>query len=135
MSKTGYVLAALVGSLMITSASAQDSLVQYVENACATEIENFCSNVTPGEGRLLLCFAAHEDKISERCQYALYQASSALEQATAALSYLARSCRSDIETLCPETQPGDGRILECLQRQEEQVSDTCKDAVSDVSGS
>ena len=134
MKKTGIVLAALVGSLVMATASAQDSLVQYVENACAAEIDNFCSNVTRGDGRLLLCFAAHEDKISERCQYALYQASSALEQATAALSYLARSCRTDIETLCPETQPGDGRILECLERQEEKVSDTCKDAVSDVTG-
>ena len=82
----------------------------------------------------MMCFGAHEDQLSERCQYALYQAASALEQAVAAIGYLARSCRTDIETLCPETVPGDGRILECLDANAEKVSDTCKDAVSDVTG-
>ena len=127
-----FLLAAIAGTVFSTTASAQDSLVEYVQNSCKSEIENFCSTVNPGDGRLVLCFAAHEDQLSERCEYALYQASHALEQAVAAISYVARSCRDDIVKLCPETTPGDGRILECLDGQSDKVSQVCKDAVEDV---
>ena len=27
----------------------------------------FCGQVTPGEGRLVLCMMAHEDKVSNKC--------------------------------------------------------------------
>ena len=48
-------------------------------DACKPEIEAYCSQVTPGNGRLLHCVAAHEDKLSGQCEYALYQAASLLE--------------------------------------------------------
>ena len=127
-----YLLLTLLSSVFAGSASAQESLVDYVANSCKPELENFCSTVHPGNGRLMLCFAAHEDQLSERCEFALYQASAALEQAVAAIAYVGRACRADIETLCPETVPGDGRILECLGGKQEQVSEVCKNAVSDV---
>lgn len=127
-----YLLVAVVGSLFASTAGAQESLVTYVQNACKPELENFCSTVNPGNSRLMLCFAAHEDQLSERCEFALYQASAALEQAVAAIGYIGRACRADIQTLCPETTPGDGRILECLESKQEKVSQVCKDAVADV---
>jgi len=127
-----YLLSAAVGITFSSLAGAQESLVDYVVDSCATEIEDFCSTVNPGDGRMVLCFAAHGDQLSERCEFALYQASAALEQAIAAISYVGRSCRADIVALCPETTPGDGNILECLQSQADEVSQGCKDAVADV---
>ncbi len=126
------LLAAALGCIFFVSAYAQESLVSYVQNACKPELENFCSTVNPGNGRLMLCFAAHEDQLSERCEFALYQASAALEQAVAAIGYVGRACRADIQTLCPEATPGDGRILECLESKQDKVSEVCKNAVSDV---
>ena len=32
--------------------------------ACEYELTHFCSSVTPGEGRLMMCLGAHEDKVS-----------------------------------------------------------------------
>ena len=93
---------ALLGMLLAFSANAQQSLVDYVESSCKSELESFCSTVNPGNGRLMLCFAAHEDQLSERCEFALYQASAALEQAVAAIAYVGRACRGDIQTLCPK---------------------------------
>jgi hypothetical protein len=68
--------------------------------------------VSLGEGRLLACFYAHEDKLSGQCQYALYSASAQLEQAVSALDYLATQCRDDILKLCAEVQVGEGRVLD-----------------------
>ena len=36
-----------------------------IEGACREELRNFCSTVTPGEGRLCSCMQAHEDKLQQ----------------------------------------------------------------------
>jgi hypothetical protein len=103
-----------------------------VHTGCATEIETYCSQVTEGEGRLLACFYAHEDKLSGACQFALYDASAQLEHAVSALNYVAGQCEDDIEKLCASVQAGEGRLLECLGGQKEAVSAECSRAIGDV---
>ena len=43
--------------------------IQKLENSCGEDIKKFCSTVTPGEGRILFCMQAHEDKISPKCAF------------------------------------------------------------------
>ena len=121
-----FMLLGISGSVF-----AQDP-VATIETGCVAEIENYCSQVTIGEGRLLACFYAHEDKLSGQCQYALYTASAELEHAVSSLNYVAGQCQADIVKLCANVQAGEGRILECLDSQKETVSAQCKQAVADV---
>ena len=114
------------------NALAQESLVDHLISACEVDIENYCSQVTPGEGRLLHCMAAHEDKISGQCEYALYRAATLLEQLSMAIAYVARECEIEIETLCSDVLVGEGRILACLDAHEEKVGESCKKAVADT---
>lgn len=109
-----------------------EDIVSTIEKGCATEIESFCSQVTLGEGRMLACFYAHEDKLSGQCQYALYTASAQLEHAISALNYLAGQCQNDIQNLCANVQLGEGRVVECLQANAEVISAPCSQAMSDV---
>ena len=125
------LLTALMLTAMAGAALAQD-IVTTVEKGCAAEIENYCSQVTLGEGRLLACFYAHEDKLSGQCQYALYTASAQLEHAVSALNYVAGQCQNDIVTNCANVAAGEGRILECLEANSETVSGPCKAAIADV---
>jgi len=111
--------------------SAQD-IVSAVQKGCSAEIQDFCSQVTQGEGRLLACFYAHEDKLSGQCQYALYDASAQLERAVSALNYVAGQCEDDIVANCAEVQLGEGRVVECLNSNSESVSAACKQALADV---
>jgi len=110
---------------------AQD-IVSTVQTGCAAEIENYCSQVSLGEGRLLACFYAHEDKLSGQCQYALYSASAQLEHAISALNYVAGQCQNDIMKHCASVAAGEGRILDCLNANSESVSAACKTAIADV---
>lgn len=131
------ILSMLLGLVMLSgfgTASAQESLLEYVVNACEGDLEQYCSQVTPGEGRLLHCVAAHEDKLSGQCEYALYQAASLLEQLSVAIVYFAQSCQTEIETLCRDVEAGEGRILACLTENEAQVGDTCRKAIADTVG-
>lgn len=121
-----FMLLGLSGPVMA------EDIVSTVEKGCATEIESYCSQVTLGEGRLLACFYAHEDKLSGQCQYALYSASAQLEHAISALNYLAGQCQNDIQNLCANVQLGEGRVVECLKANAESVSAPCTQAMNDV---
>jgi hypothetical protein len=133
MKPTRIFLVALAVLLFgVTGANAEQGLVETVANGCKIEIEKYCSQVTPGQGRILACLYAHEDKLSAKCEYALYDAAVQLERAVAALSYVANECNADLEKYCESIEPGKGRLLDCLDKHEKQVSKRCKQAIKDV---
>jgi len=129
--KLSFLLALIAWTGISGNTLAQD-LVSEIDKGCSVEIKQFCSQVSPGQGRMLACFYAHEDKLSGKCQFALYDASAQLERAVSALNYLAGECEEDIMAHCADVKLGEGRVVECLQAQESTVSNDCKRAMIDV---
>jgi hypothetical protein len=127
-----FFVALAILLLGINSAIAQQDLVETVANGCKTELEKYCNQVTPGQGRVLACLYAYGDKLSSKCEYALYDAAVQLERAVAALSYVANECDADMEKYCASIAPGEGRLLECLEKHDKEVSGRCKQALKDV---
>jgi hypothetical protein len=133
MRRTGVGWLILGGVLLlVTPALAQETLLESVANGCKEELEKYCSRVTPGEGRVLACLYAHGDKLSGRCEYALYDAAVQLERAVNALVYAVNECSADLKKYCGGVQAGEGRLLQCLQKNDAQVSNRCKQARKDV---
>ena len=123
----------LMGVLLLaTSAFAEADLVSTVTEGCKKEIDYYCKMVTPGEGRILACLYAHSEKLSNRCEYALFDAAAQLERAVAAMTYIANECDDDLEKFCYLVQPGEVRLLQCLEKNIKKVSDRCKSALKDV---
>lgn len=118
--------------LPATGAVAQQDPVEAVLEACKPEIENFCSQVTPGDGRLLACFVAHEDKISGQCGWSLYQAMGAFDAFANAVAYVATACWDDIAEHCAEVEMGEGRVASCLLESQDKVAPECQQAMKDV---
>jgi hypothetical protein len=98
----------LLAILSVGSVSAQTDLgktiqeklkarVAKFESACARDIKKYCSTVTPGEGRLIYCMEAHEDKISVKCAFELEDAATNVQTAADALKE--RQCRARVESL------------------------------------
>ncbi|MGB6341876.1 MAG: cysteine rich repeat-containing protein, partial [Xanthobacteraceae bacterium] len=93
LSKLREILATAAVVLAITTAAnAQTQLqskfearlnaaLKKVQTACDEDLRKYCGAVTPGEGRLLLCLEAHEDKIGTKCDYSLFEASRNLDKA------------------------------------------------------
>ena len=129
-----FLIAAMIAITHTGPASAQDSLLEYMVESCRADLTQYCSQVTPGEGRLLHCVAAHEDKLSGQCQYALYQAASLLEQLTMAIGYVASSCETEIRTHCENVKIGEGRILACLEQNNAKLGASCKTALVETVG-
>lgn len=111
---------------------AQQDLLASVKDGCKKELDSFCKEVTPGEGRILACLYAYEDKLSARCEYALYDASAQLQHAVAALSYGANECKADLEKHCAKVETGEGRLVACLKKNEKDLTARCKTAMKDI---
>lgn len=125
---------ALLASLLAFSlpATAVEDLVESVATGCEQELSSFCKDVTPGEGRILACLYAHADKVSSRCEYAVYDAAAQLERAVSALTFVANECDEDIDKICASVEQGEGRILTCLKKNEDKVTKRCNQAMKDI---
>ena len=125
---------AILGILVFSgvASAAEKGIVETFTEGCKADIEKHCKDVKPGEGRVLACLFAYQDKLSGKCEYALYDAAARLERAVAALSYVAKECEADLAANCSGVQPGQGRLLQCLEQNEAKVSQRCKGALKDV---
>ena len=45
---------------------------------------------------------------------------------------LAQACHTDVQTHCPNIQPGEGKIMQCMKKYRSQISDGCKAAMKDA---
>jgi hypothetical protein len=133
MQRALFIIGVMVMSFgVVGNLSAQETLLESIATGCKTELESYCKSVTPGEGRVLACLYAYQDKLSGKCEYALYNAAVRLERAVAALTYVANECEADVAANCGGVKAGEGRLLQCLEKNEAKVSQRCKDALKDV---
>lgn len=119
-------------NVMERAAAKAEAAIGKIKNACAGDIDSFCSKVTPGEGRMALCMMAHEDKISDRCFGALFDVADALDLALGNLARAADVCEADIDRLCGEVREGEGRIGQCLVDNKAKLSTPCRAEVTSM---
>ena len=125
---------AVLGILVFSgvAVSAEKGIIETFTEGCKADIEKYCKDVKPGDGRVLACLYANSEKISPRCEYAMYDSASQLERALTALTYVANECRDDLKANCQNIEPGEGRLLTCLEKNDAKVSSRCKQALKDV---
>ncbi len=68
--------------LAATAASAQTDPKAAVEMACKADVARLCSNVQPGDKRIVECLKANRAQVSVGCKRALYQAYKAKQAAS-----------------------------------------------------
>jgi hypothetical protein len=116
----------------VPAEAAVEGVIETVATGCEKELAAYCQGVTPGDGRILACLYAHEDKLSGQCEYALFDAAAQLERAVAALAYLVNECGDDLDNYCAGVAAGEGRLLDCLNKNEKKISSRCKQALKDT---
>ena len=106
--------------------------VAKLESACANDIKKYCRNVTPGEGRMIYCMQAYEDKISPKCVFELEETATSVLSAADALKDGVIACKAEITGVCGKTQPGQGRLAACLLANKSTASAGCADAIKKI---
>jgi hypothetical protein len=108
------------------------ALAAKVESSCADDIKKYCSTVTPGEGRIIYCMQAHEDKISPKCAYDLEEAATNVQTSIDNLKEAIVACKAEITGVCGNIVPGQGRIAACLIANKSVASKGCSEALQKI---
>lgn len=109
-----------------------EKVIAKVQASCAPDIKSFCSQVTPGEGRLMLCMMAHEDKISDKCFTTLVDVGDAVELTISSAKRAASVCEPEIDKLCADVEAGGGQIAQCLITNKAKLSGACSAEVAGI---
>jgi hypothetical protein len=118
-----------VGKTLLDKLTAR---VTKVESACAKDIKKYCRDVTPGEGRMIYCMQAHEDKISAKCAFELEETATNVQISADALKDAVIACKAEINGVCGKILPGNGRIAACLIENRSAASTGCAEAIRKV---
>lgn len=110
----GLLLLALA-AMHATRAAADDVL-----QPCQADVQKYCAQVKPGQGRMARCLKSHQADLSNACRTHLKTMFDHMLEAR-------QACQADAEKLCGDIRGGHGRIVACLRRHEQELSDSCKD--------
>ena len=120
------VLGLFAITLMLGAATTERLAAQSIFESCETDLKDFCSQVLPGNGRILACIYAHEDKVSESCDAAIEDQASLLDWFFESVRYVMDRCADDIQKHCAGTKFGEGRIFTCLVEKASSLTDECR---------
>ena len=109
-----------------------EAVLGKLKSACGADIGKFCSMVTPGEGRIMLCMMAHEDKISDKCFSTILDVGDAIELTVSSVKRAAIVCAPDINKHCGNVEAGEGMIAQCLVDNKAKLSSACRGEVTGV---
>jgi hypothetical protein len=115
----------------------QEKLVARIaklQSACARDIRKYCKAVTPGEGRVIYCLQAYEDKISSECTFELEDSLTKVQASADGLKGAIIACKAEIAGVCGKTVPGQGRVAACLLANKSTASKDCADAITAIEG-
>ena len=130
--RNGILFAAalfLAGSVF----TAQPIQAQGVLENCEEEIQALCSQVSPGDGRLISCMYAHENYLGESCANSIADFGDILDFVFSRIRGAMETCISDIEKHCADAEFGGGRMMSCLSEKASDITPECKTVVDDLS--
>lgn len=93
---------------------------QIVEVRCDAQVQEFCPDSLAGEERRR-CVMQRMRQFDSPCQQIARQR---IMRWKAADGYRL-ACAADVKRVCPTVEPGEGRILACLQEHEQDLSESC----------
>ena len=93
---------------------------------CRAEVKKLCGGVEPGSGRIRQCIQDNEGKLSPACRQKIQEKVSRMKEG---FHELRAACEGDVKRLCPNVEPGGGRIAGCLKEHRKEVSEGCARAM------
>ncbi len=102
------------------------STISQLKETCKSDLKKYCSDITPGEGRVAACLDSREDQLSSKCQTAYLKTKARVSRELDKTEVAFRkSCGEDVKRFCSEVPSGRGRILNCLDENKDGLSESC----------
>ena len=78
-----------------------------------------------------MCLMAYEDNLSLACKLGIVESAIALEAGMMAIEYSIVACEADADKFCLDVEPGEGRIISCLRKNEAKLNKACTAALKE----
>jgi len=112
------VFMGIVAAFLLTLPAATTWAEKEHHGPCAADVEKYCKDVQPGEGRIVKCLKEHEKDLSPACREKGAEMKNRMGD-------FREACAGDVQKLCKDAQPGEGRIVNCLKEHEKELSPDC----------
>ena len=101
-------------------------------NSCNADAAILCPGLPLNSQKSFMCLMAYEDNLSLACELGIVEAAIALEMGMIALDYSIKACEADADKYCLNVEPGEGRIVSCLRKNEARLDKACTAALKET---
>jgi hypothetical protein len=115
----------LVLALLLATPSVAATTPKDEQKPCMDELEKFCKEVRPGEGRIIKCLQEHDRELSSVCRDKVRSVMKKLEEAK-------QACAPDIGKFCADVVPGEGRLIKCMSPHFEELTPACREKAGPI---
>lgn len=112
-------------------ASSDIRLNRPLADACYQDRRQLCSDVQPGDARMMRCLMDQRDSLTYECRATLFDQEVRLSENVDFQYPIKKHCAQEIKEHCSEVPKGSGRVLSCLAHSapREEFNGECKSAV------
>ena len=99
---------------------------------CEADAAILCPGLPLNSRNSFMCLMAYEDNLSLSCELGIAEAAMTLEQGLMAIDYSIKACEADADKHCLNVEPGEGRIVSCLRKNESKLTKECTGALKET---
>lgn len=110
----------MLAAALIASAGLAATATAEARGACRDAIHELCGE--PGTPGFRDCVREKKDELPEECREKLARKRAHWKKKAAA-------CREDVEKLCGDVEPGEGRVRTCIREHRDELSEGCRQAL------
>lgn len=99
---------------------------------CDEDIKEHCDGLGNNAQKIFMCLAAYEDQLSLECKTGILEAAMSVRMGAAAIEYSIFACEADADKHCLDVEPGEGRLINCIKANEDEVSKECITALKET---
>jgi hypothetical protein len=120
------------GKKLADKLSKSDIAVNIEVKSCDADAAILCPGLPLNSQKSFMCLTAYEDNLSIGCKIGIVEAAIALEMGMIAIDYSIKACEADADKHCLNVEPGEGRIVGCLRKNENKLTKECTAALKET---
>ena len=143
MNKANIVSTIIVAAMFISGAAAagekladklsNSTLIVNIElSGCEADEKLLCPGLQHNSRKSFMCLMAYEAHLSNSCALGIVEAAMTLEAGMMAIDHSIKACEADADKFCLEVEAGNGRIVQCLVKNEANLAEQCVTALKET---
>ena len=143
MNKANIVSTIIVVAMFISGgAAAGEKLADKLSNStlivnielsgCEADENLLCPGLQHNSRKSFMCLMAYEAHLSNSCALGIVEAAMTLEAGMMAIDHSIKACEADADKFCLEVEAGNGRIVQCLVKNEANLAEQCVTALKET---